>query len=71
MGTVRAQLSLRQSFLNTESYVLLKPEIYVANARDRFDPSGRLIDVSVRERIIMLLNALRDWIHRVPLGLGR
>jgi chromate reductase len=71
MGTVRAQLSLRQSFLNTESYVLLKPEIYVANARDRFAPTGRLIDDGVRERIILLLNALRDWIHRVPLGLDR
>jgi chromate reductase len=65
MGTARAQLSLRQSFLNTESHVLLKPEVYVANARDRFDPSGRLIDNSVRERIIMLLSALQEWIHRV------
>jgi hypothetical protein len=49
----------------------LKPEIYVANARDRFAPTGRLIDDGVRERIILLLNALRDWIHRVPLGLDR
>ena len=71
MGTVRAQLSLRQSFLNTESYVLLKPEIYVANARDRFDPTGRLTDDGVRERIIMLLGALRDWIHSVTPGLDR
>jgi hypothetical protein len=57
--------------LNTDSYVLLKPEVYVANARDRFDPTGRLTDNSVRERIRMLLDALREWIHRIRHGFER
>ena len=65
MGTVRAQLSLRQTLLNTESFVLLKPELYVAQARERFDGEGRLSDEAVRERIRQLLAALADWVDRI------
>ncbi|HLW59837.1 MAG TPA: NADPH-dependent FMN reductase [bacterium] len=65
MGTVRAQLSLRQTLLNTESFVLLKPELYVATARERFDGDGRLIDEAVRERIRLLLAALAEWVDRI------
>ena len=64
-GTVRAQLALRQSFVFTESFVMLKPELHVANARDRFDADGRLTDERVREQIRALLEALGDWVERL------
>ena len=57
--------------LDTDSYVLVKPEIYVANARDRFEATGRLTDDSVRGRIRILLHALGEWIHRVRTGVER
>jgi hypothetical protein len=49
----------------------LKPEVYVVNARDRFDADGHLTDDTVRERIRMLLDALREWIYRVRSRLDR
>jgi chromate reductase len=65
MGTVRAQLSLRQTLLNTESFVLLKPELYVASARERFDGDGHLSDEAIRERIRLLLTSLAEWVERM------
>src|SRR2546427_8690289 len=43
-GTVRAQLALRQSFVFTETYALLRPELLVARAHERIDAAGRLTD---------------------------
>jgi chromate reductase, NAD(P)H dehydrogenase (quinone) len=63
-GTVRSQLALRQVFLYTESYVLLKPEVILPNARDRFDAEGNLLDESVKERVHALLEALTAWTVR-------
>ena len=64
-GTVRAQLALRQAFLFTESYVLLKPEVLVSKAQSRFDEHGNLTDEDTRELIITLVKALVDWTHRL------
>src|SRR5438067_8071217 len=36
-GTARAQLALRQSFVFTETYVLLRPEVLVARAHEKID----------------------------------
>src|SRR2546427_11679740 len=43
-GTARAQLALRQSFVFTETYALLRPELLVARAHERIDAAGRLTD---------------------------
>lgn len=65
MGTVRAQLALRQSFAFTESYVLLKPEVLVSGAAAAFDEEGRLVDEATRALVAQLLSALVDWTRRV------
>jgi chromate reductase len=64
-GTVRAQLALRQVFVYTESYVLLKPELIVARARDLFDAEGNLRDEATRIGVRELLQALVEWTHLV------
>lgn len=64
-GTVRAQLALRQVFFFTESYVLLKPEVLVFGARDRFDAAGNLTDETTRGLVRSLVEALVDWSRRV------
>lgn len=65
-GTVRMQLALRQAFLFTDTYAMLKPEIYVARAQDKFDAEGRLTDEKTREFVGKLLAALVPWAQRFP-----
>ena len=65
MGTVRAQLALRQTFLFTESYVLLKPEVLVWRAADRFDAQGNLTDRATREHVSKLITALVAWTRQL------
>jgi chromate reductase len=60
-GTARAQLALRQTFQFIESYVLLKPEVMVFKAAERFDDDGELTDEATREQVVAQLRALVDW----------
>jgi len=62
MGTARAQLALRQSFVFTETLVLPKPDIYVSHAAKSFDAEGNITDEKLHERIKMLLDALVRWV---------
>jgi chromate reductase, NAD(P)H dehydrogenase (quinone) len=61
-GTVRAQLALRQVFVFTESYVLLKPEVLVRQAASVFS-DGRLTDEPTRDLLRQFLAALAAWTH--------
>jgi chromate reductase len=60
-GTVRAQLSLRQTLLSTESLVMLKPELLVANAAKCFDEEKKLTDAAMRERMRHFILSLLLW----------
>jgi chromate reductase len=64
-GTVRAQAHLRQVLAATRTQVLLKPEVLVAHAAQKFDAHGQLIDESTRARVRELLIALAEWTHRL------
>lgn len=64
-GTVRAQLTLRQVFVFTETYALLKPELMVARGEDHFDAQGNLTDEVIRQRIRVLIEALAVWAQQV------
>jgi chromate reductase len=68
IGTARAQLALRQSFVFTETLVLPKPDIYVSHAAKSFDAEGNLTDEKLRERIKMLLDALARWVALLRQG---
>lgn len=57
-GTVRAQLSLRQLFLWTDSQVVGKPELQIFRAHERFDEAGNLTDESTIDLLRGLLDAL-------------
>jgi chromate reductase len=71
MGTVRAQLHLRQILLFTGALVLPKPELYVSRATEKFDANGNLTDGPTRERLLELLVALRSWVELLRQGGGR
>ena len=64
-GTARTQLALRQSFVFTDTFAVLQPEVLVARAQERFDAGGRLTDERRREAVHALLEALVAWAHRV------
>jgi chromate reductase len=64
-GTVRAQLALRQSFIFTETHAMLRPELLMGRAQDKFDGDGRLTDDSSRKQLASLLVAFEQWIARM------
>ena len=63
-GTARAQLALRQSFIFTDTPVLLRPEVLVNRAGEKFDAAGNLTDEKTREFVRKLLDALAAWTAR-------
>lgn len=58
MGTVRAQLQLRQLFLWTDSAVVSKPEVIVTNAHERLAADGTVKDPTTETLLRGLLDAL-------------
>lgn len=63
-GTARAQLALRQSFVFTQTYALLQPEVLVPRAHEKFNADGRLEDEPTRQFVRQLLDALAEWAQR-------
>ena len=61
VGTVRAQLHLRQILSGLNMPVLARPEVLIREAAGKFDGNGRLIDEDTRKHIRTLLEKLRDW----------
>lgn len=62
-GTIRAQLALRQSFLFTDTFALVQPEVLIPRCADRFDASGRLTDQSTRDLIARQMQRFNIWIQ--------
>ncbi len=61
-GTARAQMHLHNVFAETGSYVMTKPGVYVANARQKFDSEGNLTDEPTRKAVRNHLKAFANWI---------
>jgi chromate reductase len=61
-GSVRAQLALRQCFVWIDSRVVVKPEVIVFRAGERFDDQGNLVDPVTAEMVTNLLGSLRELI---------
>jgi chromate reductase, NAD(P)H dehydrogenase (quinone) len=68
MGTVRAQLHLRQILSGLNMPLLNRPEVLIREAGSKFDASGRLIDEDTRKRIRTLLERLLDWTRLIKGG---
>jgi chromate reductase, NAD(P)H dehydrogenase (quinone) len=63
-GTIRCQHALRQTFVFTETYVMLQPEIKIPSVTPMFDTTGRLSDENTRQHIKKFLDAFLLWIGR-------
>ena len=57
-GGVRAQYHLRQCFVFLDMDCVLQPEVTIANASQRFDAQGNLVDDASKKLIVQLLQAL-------------
>jgi chromate reductase len=60
LGTVRAQLHLRDVLHATQSDVRSRPEVFVTQAASKFDASGRLTDAPTRELLAALVDAFME-----------
>ncbi|MCX6005944.1 MAG: NAD(P)H-dependent oxidoreductase [Chloroflexi bacterium] len=58
LGGSRAQYHLRQTFLFLDVKAVMKPEVFVTFAAQKFDESGKLTDESTRKVVKDLLLAL-------------
>lgn len=70
MGTVRAQLQLRQLFLWTDSAVLSKPEVIVTNAHEKLALDGTVRDETTETLLRGLLDALATKVRVTQLALA-
>lgn len=65
LGTARAQLHFRQIALFVNMFVMIKPEIFVSFAKDKFDNEGNLKDEKTRELIKTFLISFNSWIDKL------
>ncbi|MFE0755017.1 NADPH-dependent FMN reductase [Inquilinus sp. NPDC058860] len=65
MGTVRAQLHLRDVAITTGLHVLNQPEIFVSQAAGKFDDQLRLVDGPTRAIVARMLRRLVHWTRAI------
>jgi chromate reductase, NAD(P)H dehydrogenase (quinone) len=65
MGTVRAQMALRQIAVFNNMFPLNKPEVLVTRSWEKFDAEGNLKDEATLPQIRALLEALAHWTRRL------
>jgi chromate reductase len=64
LGTARVQYELRRILHSLEARVLLKPEVFIGNAKAKFDAQGRLVDATTLKFLGEQMQALQRWIVR-------
>lgn len=64
LGTARMQYDLRRILHFLEARVLLKPEVFIGNAKAKFDAGGRLVDETTLGFMADQMQALWRWIMR-------
>jgi chromate reductase, NAD(P)H dehydrogenase (quinone) len=62
-GTARGQSQLRQAFVLTNTPAMLRPEVLVGRAQERFDSEGRLTDEATRRFLSDFLRQFVGWIY--------
>lgn len=65
LGSVRAQVALRQTAVFLNLHFLERPEVFVGRAQEKVDADGRLYDEKSRQAIAKLLHALQGWTRRL------
>ena len=64
LGGARVQYDLRKVLLFLNTAVLVKPEIFVGNAAQKFDANGQCTDTLTRDFVTSQMKAFEQWIVR-------
>lgn len=64
-GTTRAQHHLRQTFVYLDGRLLVRPEVLIPAAAQKFDEQGNLTDEPSKKLVADLLEALAAWTRRL------
>ncbi len=64
LGTVRAQLHLREVLFALNANLINSPEVYINFVKDKFDSNGKLVDIKTKEKIKSLLLALCEKVEK-------
>ena len=67
-GTARGQTQLRQAFVLTNTPAMLRPEVLIGRAQDKFDGTGRLTDEGTRQFVASFLEQFAVWIRQQRRG---
>ncbi len=65
VGTGRAQYDLRRCCVFLNMHPVNQPEVLVPYVEDKVDRAGRIVDVTTREKVRALLEALVAWTLRL------
>ncbi|MEN3007349.1 MAG: NAD(P)H-dependent oxidoreductase [Candidatus Methanosuratincola petrocarbonis] len=71
MGTSRAQYHLRQICVGLGMFALVYPELFIPNAEKKFSSDGSIADVRTREKLVELLESLRELAERLKCGIAQ
>jgi chromate reductase, NAD(P)H dehydrogenase (quinone) len=63
-GTARGQTQLRQAFVLTNTPAMLRPEVLIGRAQEKFDGTGRLTDEGTRQFVASFLEQFAVWIRQ-------
>jgi chromate reductase, NAD(P)H dehydrogenase (quinone) len=65
-GGARAQLHLRQIMVDLNMYPINEPQLFLAQAREKFDANLKLTDSASLKTLQSLLVALVEWARKFP-----
>jgi chromate reductase len=68
LGTARMQYHLRQVFLNVGVQAVVRPEVMIGQAAQKFDAELNLTDEKTRDFVRQLIVALVDWARLLERG---
>ncbi|RMG99948.1 MAG: NAD(P)H-dependent oxidoreductase [Chloroflexi bacterium] len=63
LGTVRAQMHLRDILLHNSTYVMPQPQLMIARGWEHFDQNGNLISERYRQSLNKFITAFLDWVY--------
>jgi chromate reductase len=64
-AAARAQQQVRDALVYTGGCVLPEPELLIGGALDKFDEHGNVTDRKLRDQVVEIATALRDWAERI------
>lgn len=68
VGGVRHQYELRKVLSCLEASVLMRPEVFIGLADDKFNTEGQLVDEASAKVLAMQMSAFETWIQRMGAG---